>query len=50
MGVSIVLGVPQVMDGLFHGTSDLEMDDQSGYLHFWKPPHMDISRKIMEKG
>ena len=39
MGVSIVMGVPQELDGLFHGKSHLEMDDYWGYPCFGKPAY-----------
>ena len=31
------MGVPKI-DGLFHGKSYLQMDDDWGYPHLWKPP------------
>jgi hypothetical protein len=27
------------MDGLFHGKSEIKMDNDWGYFHLWKPPH-----------
>ena len=35
------MGYPQ-MDGLFHGKSHLEMDDDWGYPYFRKPPRGDL--------
>ena len=32
-------GYPSSLDGLFHGQSHLEMDDDWGYPYFRKPPH-----------
>ena len=39
MGVSIVMGVPQQLDGLFHGKSENKVDDNWGYPYFRKPPY-----------
>ena len=39
MEVSIVMGVPQELDGLFHGKSHLEMDENWGYPCFKKTPN-----------
>ena len=40
-GLSIVMGVPQCLDGLFHGKFHLQMDDDWGYPYFRKPPSVD---------
>ena len=37
-------GSPSSLDGLFHGKKKhLEMDDESGYPYFGKPPYMEVS-------
>ena len=41
MGVSIVMGVPQQLDGL-QGKNPMKMDDDQGYPHFTKPPYIYI--------
>ena len=33
------MGLPQYLDGLFHGTSEIKMDDDWGYPYSRKPPH-----------
>ena len=38
MGISIVMGVPQVMNALCPGRYDLDMDDNWGCAYFRKPP------------
>ena len=38
MGVSIVMGVPQFVDGLFQGEYQTKMDDNSGYPHGLETP------------
>ena len=39
MEVSIAMELPKTLDGLFHGKSHLEMDDNWGYPYFRKPPY-----------
>ena len=39
-GISIIMGVPFKIDGLFHGKSHLEMDENWGYPYLRKPQMM----------
>ena len=38
-GGSIVMGVPQRLDGFFQRKSQSKMDDDWGYPNFRKPPY-----------
>ena len=40
MGVSIVMGLPQKLDGLFHGKSENKVDDNWEYPYLRKLPHI----------
>ena len=40
MEVSIVMGVPPELDGLFQGKSQSKMEDDWGYPYFTQPPYL----------
>ena len=47
MGISRNGSTPFSLDGLFSGKSHLEMDDDWGYPHLWKPLHGCVWKRPM---
>ena len=42
------MGMPEELDGLFHGKSGSKMDDEIGYPYYRKPPYGGLIVNIVD--